>query len=133
MLIAEQIRLSIANQVITVEDDVTFNITTSLGLYTLTHKERNCIKQTQEILAQQEAPYTAIEKKKAKSRAIKFTRDQVNHPASIDQPPHDICQRLIRAADKALYEAKGRGRNQVVSANEMCDSEEGVATSLYGT
>ncbi|MGP4972863.1 diguanylate cyclase [Psychrobacter alimentarius] len=133
MIIAEQIRLSIANQVITVEDDITFNVTTSLGLYTLTHEERNCIKQTQEILAQQEAPHTAIETKKAKSRAIKFTRDQVNHPASIDQPPHDICQRLIRAADKALYEAKGRGRNQVVSANEMCDLEEGVATSLYGT
>lgn len=133
MTIAEQIRLSIANHAITVEDGIAFNITTSLGLYTLTHEERHCIKQAQEILAQREASNTAIETKKVKSRAIKFMGSQVNHPVSNDQPPHDICQRLICAADQALYEAKGRGRNQVVSANEMYASREGVATSLYGT
>jgi PleD family two-component response regulator len=133
MTIAEQIRLSIANHAITVEDGITFNVTTSLGLYTLTHEERNCIKQAQEILAQREASNTAVETKKAKSRAIKFMGSQVNHPVSNDQPPHDICQRLICAADQALYEAKARGRNQVVSANEMYASREGVATSLYGT
>ncbi|BFM04038.1 hypothetical protein Psyaliredsea_26850 [Psychrobacter alimentarius] len=81
MLIAEQIRLSIANQVITVEDDVTFNVTTSLGLYTLTHEERNCIKQTQEILAQQEAPHTAIEKKK-----LSHVRSSSHATKSITQP-----------------------------------------------
>lgn len=133
MTIAEQIRLSIANHAITVEDGITFNVTTSLGLYTLTHEERNCIKQSQEILAQREASNTAVETKKAKSRAIKFMGSQVNHPVSNYQPPHDICQRLICAADQALYEAKARGRNQVVSANEMYASREGVATSLYGT
>lgn len=46
--------------------------------------------------------------------------------------PPDICQRLICTADKALYEAKDRGRDQVVSANHMFFSENSRHVMLCG-
>ena len=126
MVIAEQLRLSIAEQTIVVDDNITFNVTASLGLYTLTHDERNCIKHTCEKLSQVEAGYQVKKLKISKS-------DSERSDKNIDtaQLPQDICQRLICMADKALYNAKGRGRDKVVSANEMLKSGDNKIDSLY--
>lgn len=133
MIIAEQIRISIADHNITVSDTLTCTVSASLGVYTLTHDDRYCIKQTQDVLNQQEAANSPIEPKKMRSRIIKRAGGRVSKQVPANSFPHDICQRLICEADKALYEAKGLGRNQVVSANEMCATKTNTATSLYGT
>lgn len=129
MIIAEQLRLSIAKRIIMVQYDIAFSVTTSLGVYTLTHDKRSCIKRSYEIQVRREEKRSFI-----KSQKIKLSMSKpLDSKTPIKQLPDDICQRLIRAADKALYEAKARGRNQVVSANEMCAAEESKVASLYGT
>lgn len=126
MVIAEQLRLSIADQTIVVDDNATFNVTASLGLYTLTHDERSCIKHACEKLSQAEAGYQL-----KKPQVSKSSSERAGKNIDTTQLPQDICQRLICMADKALYNAKGLGRDKVVSANEMLKSGDNKIDSLY--
>ena len=128
MIIAEQLRRVIAKHVITVDDSIIFSVTASLGLYTLTHDERTCIKQACETLNKKEAAQSLAKPQRIRSYSSKHGSRQT--PTA--QLPHDICQRLICMADKALYEAKDCGRDQVVSANEMLAENNNIA-ALYGT
>ena len=151
MLIAKQLRKDIAQHVIKSDDNADFNITASLGVYTLTHDERACIQSKYKALALEEGRQLAGTKKvrrqetcinKAsthhantqKTRAqkrISHRRKRVATEILKAQLPSDICQRLICMADKALYEAKDRGRNQVVSANDMLVAEKDKIAVLY--
>lgn len=128
MIIAEQLRRVIAKHVIIVDEDTIFSVTASLGLYTLTHDERKCIKKACEMSHKKEAAQSLAQLQSIRSYSSKYW----SHQTPTAQLPHDICQRLIRMADKALYEAKGCGRDQVVSANEML-AENNNITALYGT
>lgn len=129
MIIAEQLRRVIAKHVIILDDDTAFSVTASLGLYTLTHGERNCIKQACETLNKKDASQSLAKPQRIPS----YSSRRVNRKIPTVQLPHDICQRLICMADKALYEAKGRGRDQVVSANEMLAAKNNNIEALYGT
>lgn len=128
MVITQQLRRSIAEHIIDVDDETCFQVTASFGLYTLTHDEQTRIKQAHKILAKQTASTQSVKPKTRQSHSKK----RVDHQIAAADLPNDICQRLISTADKALYEAKNRGRNQVVSANEMSSANSQVA-SLYGT
>ena len=129
MIIAEQLRRVIAKHIIILDDDTAFSVTASLGLYTLTHGERNCIKQACETLNKKDASQSLAKPQRIPS----YSSKRVNRKIPAVQLPHDICQRLICMADKALYEAKGRGRDQVVSANEMLAAKNNNIEALYGT
>ena len=129
IIIAEQLRRVIAKHVIILDDDTAFSVTASLGLYTLTHGERNCIKQACETLNKKDASQSLAKPQRIPS----YSSKRVNRKIPAVQLPHDICQRLICMADKALYEAKGRGRDQVVSANEMLAAKNNNIEALYGT
>ena len=129
MIISEQLRRVIAKHVIILDDDTAFSVTASLGLYTLTHGERNCIKQACETLNKKDASQSLAKPQRIPS----YSSKRVNRKIPAVQLPHDICQRLICMADKALYEAKGRGRDQVVSANEMLAAKNNNIEALYGT
>lgn len=132
MTIAEQLRRDIDKYVIQVDQSLSFKVTASLGLYTLTHTERNCIKRQYAAIKTKDTTPQLTKLKAIKSRRGKRVAAQVPEQPKA-QLPSDICQRLIRVADKALYEAKDRGRNQVVSANEMLAAEDNSIKPLYGT
>ena len=128
MVIAEQLRLSIAQHVIDVEGRFEFNVTASFGLYTLTAEERACIAKNYKSILEERAQSQPHDAPLIKPIATQRAESQV---AFMQKLPSDICQRLISTADKALYEAKHRGRNQAVSANEMFAKKHGGVHSLY--
>jgi len=129
MLIAKQLRQDIAQHIIKVDDSVSFRVTASLGLYTLTYAEKMCLKQKYESIALKDRATLHSKPQTAKSHSSNRMAKQISKA----QLPNDICQRLIRVADKALYEAKDRGRDQVVSANKMLAAEKKNVEPLYGT
>ena len=130
MVIAEHLRSSIAEHVITVAGMIDFNVTASFGLYTLTENERDSIAQRYKAVLQKSSPIQPTSQPFIKPIGSQRAESQ---KALVQELPSDICQRLITTADKALYEAKHRGRNQVVSANEMMAAETTGAQSLYNS
>ncbi|MBE0442963.1 MAG: GGDEF domain-containing protein [Psychrobacter sp.] len=129
MVIAEQLRRSIAENVITVDNQTTFTITASLGVYSLTYKECASLKQANRAAGKTETGCELDESQPTEC----YTESTFDNQTEFTQLSQDICQLLIGTADKALYEAKHRGRNQVVSANEMWAAGDHRINSLYGT
>ncbi|ALF60141.1 sensor domain-containing diguanylate cyclase [Psychrobacter urativorans] len=140
MKMAEQLRESIAQHMMTLDDGTTFQITASLGVYTLTYAELLRIKQewkpTDANLAKDNwtirngGPFVNL-RAHASVRSLQVngydqTKLRLDKRAALDLSQQhqalfasEICNGMISIADKALYKAKEHGRNQVASANDL--------------
>lgn len=127
MMIAEALIDSISSHVMQVANKPSFQITASLGLYTLSAAERRRIQRHCIKTAPQTSP-----QKRSKLQRFKLLGNDASLAENSPLLPDDICQRLINIADEALYVAKARNRNQVVSANELIDAQ-AMTPLRYGT
>ena len=116
MAIAETLRDNISSHVVQTCNKPSFQVTASLGLYTFSAAERDRIKQEFAEATTQVTPQNRHTVPLFRLRSTKTVQ-----ATEVQLLPDGICQCLINIADEALYVAKARNRNQVVSANELID------------
>ena len=152
MALAEQLRENIAEHAVQLEGGAVLQITASMGLYTLVYDRLFSIKQewkpADANLAKDTwnirdgGPFVNL-KAHASVRSLEInghyrTKPRLDKRAVLKLSQQhqelfasDICNCIISTADKALYKAKERGRNCVLSANELL-AEGSISEPRYG-
>ena len=131
LIIAEKLRQNIIQHVINVDANIRFEITASLGLYTLGYDELRAI--IEEFQLNKGITDTLLSQSQSATGRRKKHRNIKQLNAQQDQLFNDICPYLISIADEALYKAKHQGRNQTVSANELVATGHLIKPSKYFT